>query len=171
MPGVSSCLAPSQWDLLPGGGGWLLPVPAGPQPSLAAWPPLLVTPFCQMCSCQRMGGFAVAARTQGWLLTRGSHGCQCSAWLHLLSPGIVCQAPGSHQDLWLCCTSQRKEMETWHSMAPCSPASLLHLWLVWLRKIPGFWQWGRHRKATRAWVPLTRSRDFHPGRTHSRQHV
>lgn len=114
-------------------------------------------------SCQGMGGFAVpfpAARSWGCLLTQASHGCQCSTWLPLLSPWhcrIVCQALGSRQDLSLCCTSQREgdgglELDGTHGSLP-----LLRLWLLWERKIPGFWQRGNHRKATNllpeAWVP------------------
>lgn len=122
-------------------GGWLLPVPAGPLPSLPGLatqgiPP--VHPFSASCadggtqaSCQRMGGFPVASRTQGCLLTRGSHGCQCSAWLHLLSPwhcrqGIICQEPGSHQDLSLLHIPEGRRWRPgtrWHPWLPAPPAS------------------------------------------------
>lgn len=161
------------------------------------WPghaghPSFFTPFLpdvadggSQASCQRMGGFPVVSRRQGCLLTPGSHGCQCSTWLHSLSPwhyrqGILCQVLGSHQDLSLSCTSQRERRwrpgTRWHPWLPAPPASLLHLWLGWLRKILGFLQCEGTGKPPNPLLrslgttpALTRSRETpsHPGTTHA----
>lgn len=49
-----------------------------------------------------------------------------------------------------------------HPWLPAPPASLCQLWLVWLRKIPGFWQWGSHGKATPALPETTQQEQGEP---------